>query len=148
MVRIKQAEIELTRATQSVEWSKQMVLKGLIEMPEKVLRDRWADSAKQALEQAQTKHKAIRSEVREKRLKLLSEDLESSKAAQQIAEAILELERAREARVSERVEAIRNQTAAEAKPLVAPFELKAGSCVHEGQVLARIVLDKALARVP
>ena len=146
MARIKQAEIELARAQQSVEWSKQMVLKGLIEMPEKVLRDRWLESAKQVLEQAQKKHKAIRAEDKEKSISLLGGDVERSKIAQRVAEAMLELERAREARVREKLGTVRKQETPEGKPVLAPLELKAGSHVRDGQVLARILVDKASAK--
>jgi len=148
MARTKQAGIELARATQNVEWSKQIVLKGQIEMPEKVLRDRWMDSAKQGLEQAQKMHNAVRTELKARCLKLLEEDIERSKARHQVAEAILELEQASEARDRAKLQEVQARLTAAAKTRAAPSELKAGSRVHQGQVLARIVLDKAPARVP
>jgi hypothetical protein len=147
-LQIKQAEVELLRARQCVEWSKRMVLKGLIEMPEKVLADRWVETATRALEQCQKAMKALSSEIREKRLRSLGGDIEWSRRAQQASEAILELARAREARLGGKVDELQIQAAAASKSLAASPELKAGCLVHEGQVLARIVPDKTSAKAP
>ena len=93
---IKQAEVELRRAEQSVVWRKGMVLKGLIATPEKHLGDRWVETATREHEQAEKNLETLISVTKVNRIMSLRGDIERSRFAQQATEAILELELARE----------------------------------------------------
>ena len=140
MVEIKRAEVENVQALQLAEWRRQMFVKGIITASEKTLLVDWYGATSRELHRTNDAMQALVTDEKVKVILQLRADIELCQSEQKAAEAMLELERTREAHLRAKLDRLRQQTATAGKT-PAPTELKPGESVYEGQILARIVSE-------
>jgi multidrug resistance efflux pump len=139
---IRLSESKLSSAEDHVEWARRMFEKGYASHGEKVTGELALKRARLALEEAQSRKQVLINFTKEKNLKALTGAIESARARELAAQALLERERSLQKKLADQISRCKvTAPAAGRVNYAAPFG--AGAVVHDGQILFRVVSDAA-----
>jgi HlyD family secretion protein len=139
---IKLTESKLASAEDRVDWSRRMFQKGYASLAEKVSEELALKHAVFALEEAQSQKKVLVDYSKERTNKALTGAIESARARELAAQAVLERERSLQKKLADEIGRCKVKApSAGRREYLAP--LGAGAVVHDGQLLFRIVADAA-----
>ena len=121
-----------------MEWSRRMFVKGYVSMAEKVSGDLALKHARFALEEAQSQKKVLVDYSRERTTKALTGAIESARARELAAQAVLERERSLQKKLADQIGRCKVKA-----PLAGRVKyevpISAGAVVHDGQLIFRVV---------
>ena len=121
-----------------MDWTQRMYVKGYASMAEKVSEELALKHARFALEQAQSQRMVLVEYSRDKTIKALTGAIESARAREFAAQAVLERERCVQKKLAEQLTRCKVKAPVAGRiEYVAPFGT--GAIVHDGQVIFRIV---------
>ena len=139
---IKLAESRLAQAEDRVDWTRRMFNKGYSSLAEKVSEELALKHARFALEEAQNQKKVLVDYSRARTIKALTGAIESARARELAAQAVLERERALQKNLADQVNRCKvTAPVAGRVEYAAPFG--AGAVAHDGQLIFHVVTDAA-----
>jgi multidrug resistance efflux pump len=142
---VKLAESKLSRAADRVDWTRRMFQKGYSSLAEKVSEELALQHARFTLEEAQSQKKVLLDYSRARTTKALTGAIESARARELAAQAVLERERSLQKKLADQIGRCKvTAPVAGRVEYAAPFG--AGAVAHDGQLIFRVVTDAA-ARV-
>ncbi len=139
---IKLAESRLAQAEDRVDWTRRMFNKGYSSLAEKVSEELALKHARFALEEAQNQKRVLVDYSRARTIKALTGAIESARARELAAQAVLERERALQKNLADQVGRCKvTAPVAGRVEYAAPFG--AGAVAHDGQLIFHVVTDAA-----
>jgi HlyD family secretion protein len=139
---IKLAESKLLQAEDRVDWTRRMFTKGYSSLAEKISEELALKHARFALEEAQSQKKVLLDYSRARTTKALTGAIESARARELAAQAVLERERSLQKKLADQIGRCKvTAPAAGRVEYAAPFG--AGAVAHDGQLIFGVVTDAA-----
>ena len=139
---IKLAESQLSRALDRVDWTQRMFIKGYSSLAEKVTEDLALKHARFALEETQSQKKVLVDYSRARATKALTGAIESARARELSAQAVLERERSLQKKLADQIARCKVKAPAAGRvEYMAPFGV--GAVVRDGQLIFRIATETA-----
>jgi HlyD family secretion protein len=137
---IKLTESKLASAEDHMEWSRRMFQKGYASLAEKVSDELALRHARFALEEAQSKKKVLLDYSKAKTIKALTGAIESARARELTAQAVLERERALQKKLADQIGRCKIKAPAAGR-LEYAAPVGAGAVVQDGQLILRVFTD-------
>jgi HlyD family secretion protein len=137
---IKLTESELSRAEDSLDWSRRMFERGYVSKSELVSAELTLKHAHFALEKAQSGKKVLVDYSKARMIKTLTGAIEAARAGELVKQAVVERERSAQERLKDQIGRCKVTAPVSGRiKYAAPFG--AGAVVHDGQVLCRIISE-------
>jgi len=138
----KLADSKLSRAEDQLEWSSRMFQKGYVSLAERNGDMLALQQARFGVEEAQSQKKVLVDHSKERTIKALTGAIESARARELAAQAVLERERTLQKKLGDQIGRCKvTAPVAGRVDYSAPFG--AGAVVHDGQLILRVVTDAA-----
>ena len=139
---IKLAESKLSRAEDTVDWAQRMSKKGYASVAERISEELTLKHAHFALEEAQLQRVILVEYSRDKTIKTLTGAIESARARELAAQAVLEREQTAQKKLNNQLGLCKIKAPVAGRiEYAAPFG--AGAVLHDGQFICRVIADSA-----